>query len=427
MIRSETPMTVHGDPGRWTLTTPDVELGRPVVADGRVHLLVDRRLTVLDAVTGEPRFQGPHRIAGSESNHSPALRVLGDRIVLPEKTWYVPGAKPAAFTVLNAADGSLVRELALEATDGCHLASGVLVSRLHRGEHESLVTAYDLADGRRLWSRSDHSVHSAEVVAGRLVTTGRDGAGSSVRARDLRTGEPLWCVYRTAELDWASGKLIRPATGAEPEDDPVVFLWSRPRNTLTWLNPRTGEPLGSLTAPRGSSYPWFDAHLLDGGRTLVTSATYYRRPLRVLHPFEPELPVRTLRFFPHRVALYGNALVTADRWLYLTTKDGDLFSTALDEPGPLRRCRRIPRRRRPWFRSWRSLDLTAGPRHAYASLTTGPLDRLLALRAGQVLWSREGRSLHRPVPLGDGVLLREQSSTQSLLRLVDGETGAQAG
>ncbi|MGF1427125.1 PQQ-binding-like beta-propeller repeat protein [Kitasatospora sp. LaBMicrA B282] len=438
MLSDAIPVTVRGGSGCWTVTTPHVPLGRPVVDGDRVLVLIDGRLVALDTASGNPHFQSPHRIGRIAHAWNLSPHVLGDRVVVVHQESVRRGGGPVTFTLLDADDGALVRRLTVEAADRYELAPGALITWLATSESEDLVTAHDPADGRLLWSRSCPRIRQAQAIAGLLVLwTWRKSP--DLIALDPRTGEPCWTARRTLARrtfgradasPWLDGELVRPVRSAGTEDDAAIFFWSQADvagttgNTLGLLEARTGKVRGSVSAPRGNRYHHYEASLLEGGRTPCVYSCGNGRWLHLLRPFEPETPVRSLRLFPYRISSGPCRIDAADGRLYLRV-DGGLLSAPLNEPGPLRRCPGYPRSlraRRP------GPQLVSGPHHTYVSHPdTG---ELLALRAGRVLWHGPGDIQHQPVPLGDGVLVRGtadgRGGRQSLLRLLDAETGARA-
>lgn len=177
----------------------------------------------ISAPDGWPQFRGPHR-----DSTLPALRLVCDwQAHPPREIWRRPvGAGWAGFAV----------------------ARGIAVTQEQRGGDE-LVTAYDAATGRPLWTHADTARYATTIAGeGPRSTPAIDGdvvytlgATGGLNCLDLRTGRELWGKNIMAEN---AGEVPVWGLSVSPlvlGDRVIVSAGGKMERSLVAYDKRTGE------------------------------------------------------------------------------------------------------------------------------------------------------------------------------------------
>jgi outer membrane protein assembly factor BamB len=223
--------TVAPRPGTYGCADPRT----PVVAGGRMFIVDSDGVGAYDVRKGKLLWRNPTVMAARIGR---TLTLAGGLVITTGWSCFGMSNPSGHLAALDVATGKLRWHMiqndnivSVVADQGLIIANGECqVCR------SSSVTAYRIADGKRMWSNDDDNVSAGSVsAAGRLLLTSKDGGSWAVAAT---TGKVLW----KSPARWS-------AVASDPAGD--VFYATDPAGALAAIDAATGKPRWSVPNAAG--------------------------------------------------------------------------------------------------------------------------------------------------------------------------------
>jgi outer membrane protein assembly factor BamB len=320
---------------RWSLVSPVVRGScnfqtPPVVAGGRLFLPDQAGFGAYNAATGARVWRHAYSSAGDSV--PPKFAVAGSTLLAAGNTCGSTSDPDGDLTAYNAATGAVRWTVHRDAPMWQLVVDGDVIAIGGGDAGDDVVSAYRLADGARLWTRSGVELGAGASAAGRLLLTRVDHSGAV--AVNLATGKALWSTPADLSVNAADPSGHRfyatRADGALVAVDAKTgaVAWTRPAVTplgasaalatdATRLYIASDEHLIALRATDGAKL--WDVDLygevyrpIEAGGVLYVAA--HSQPLAMLDPATGE----SLDPDPLIADTYGHPVLAAGR-LYVTT------------------------------------------------------------------------------------------------------------